>query len=350
VRASYGLTASHYRATTAKSMTTAVAPEASTETKLSQLEQLKRFTKVVADTGDFETIRDFQPQDATTNPSLILAATQKEEYGHLLEEVLENRRHAGLTGTAQIEDTIDHLLVSFGTQILQIVPGRVSTETDARLSFDVEGTINKARQLIKLYEAKGIGRERVLIKIASTWEGINAAEQLQKESIRCNMTLLFSLVQAVRCAEAKVQLISPFVGRIYDWFKAANKRDYVGAEDPGVQSVQEIYTYYKKFGYETEVMGASFRNVGEIIELAGCDLLTISPDLMGKLAESQESIERKLSPEKAKAADVKRLEIDEKTFRYLLNDDAMATEKTAEGIRKFAADIVKLEKLVAAKL
>jgi transaldolase len=331
-------------------MTTAVASEPSTETKLNQLEQLKRFTKVVADTGDFETIRDFKPQDATTNPSLILAATQKEEYGHLLEAVLEDRKHSGLTGTAQIEDAIDHLLVAFGTQILQIVPGRVSTETDARLSFDVEGTINKARQLIKLYEAKGIGRERVLIKIASTWEGIHAAEQLQKEGIRCNMTLLFSLVQAVRCAEAKVQLISPFVGRIYDWFKAANKRDYVGAEDPGVQSVQEIYTYYKKFGYETEVMGASFRNVGEIIELAGCDLLTISPELMGKLAASQEPIERKLSPEKAKAADVKRLDIDEKTFRYLLNDDAMATEKTAEGIRKFAADIVKLEKLVAAKL
>ena len=331
-------------------MTTAVAPEPSTETKLNQLEQLKRFTKVVADTGDFETIRDFKPQDATTNPSLILAATQKEEYGHLLEAVLEDRKHSGLTGTAQIEDAIDHLLVSFGTQILQIVPGRVSTETDARLSFDVEGTINKARQLITLYEAKGIARERVLIKIASTWEGINAAEQLQKEGIRCNMTLLFSLVQAVRCAEAKVQLISPFVGRIYDWFKAANKRDYVGAEDPGVQSVQEIYTYYKKFGYETEVMGASFRNVGEIIELAGCDLLTISPELMGKLAEAHEPIERKLSPEKAKAAHVTRLDIDEKTFRYLLNDDAMATEKTAEGIRKFAADIVKLEKLVAAKL
>jgi transaldolase len=321
-----------------------------TETKLSQLEQLKRFTKVVADTGDFETIRDFKPQDATTNPSLIFAAAQKDEYGHLLEEVLANRKSSGLTGAAQIEDTIDHLLVSFGAQILQIVPGRVSTETDARLSFDVEGTINKARQLIKLYEAKGIGRERVLIKIASTWEGINAAEQLEKEGIRCNMTLLFSLVQAVRCAEAKVQLISPFVGRIYDWFKAANKRDYVGAEDPGVQSVQEIYTYYKKFGYETEVMGASFRNVGEILELAGCDLLTISPELMGKLAESHEPVARKLSPETAKEADVKRLALDEKTFRYLLNEDAMATEKTAEGIRKFGADIVKLEKYVATKI
>ena len=324
--------------------------ESETETKLSQLEQLKRFTKVVADTGDFETIRDFKPQDATTNPSLIFAAAQKEQYGHLLEEVLENRKHSGLAGAAQIEDAIDHLLVSFGTQILHIVPGRVSTETDARLSFDVEGTIAKARQLIALYAAKGIDRERVLIKIASTWEGILAAEQLEKEGIRCNMTLLFSLAQAVRCAEAEVQLISPFVGRIYDWFKAANKRDYVGAEDPGVQSVQEIYTYYKKFGYDTEVMGASFRNVGEIIELAGCDLLTISPELMGKLAEAHEPIERKLSPEKAKAADVKRLTMDEKAFRYLLNDDAMATEKTAEGIRKFAADIVKLEKYVAAKI
>jgi transaldolase len=285
-------------------------------TRLNQLEQLKRFTKVVADTGDFETIRDFKPQDATTNPSLIFAASQKEQYGHLLEEVLRNRKHSGLTGAAQIEDTIDHLLVSFGTQILQIVPGRVSTETDARLSFDVQGTIDKARQLIALYAAKGIDRERVLIKIASTWEGIAAAEQLEKEGIKCNLTLLFSLVQAVRCAEAKVQLISPFVGRIYDWFKTANKRDYVGAEDPGVQSVQEVYTYYKKFGYGTEVMGASFRNVGQIVELAGCDLLTISPELMGELAKSHEPIERKLSPDDAKNADVKRLQLDEKTFRY----------------------------------
>jgi transaldolase len=329
--------------------TTAVA-EQQTGTKLSQLEQLKRFTKVVADTGDFESIRDFKPQDATTNPSLIFAAAQKEEYGHLLEEVLRDRKNSGLTGAAQIEDAIDHLLVAFGTQILHIVPGRVSTETDARLSFDVEGTINKARQLIALYAAKGIDRERVLIKIASTWEGIKAAEQLEREGIKCNLTLLFSLPQAVRCAEAKVQLISPFVGRIYDWYKAANKRDYTGAEDPGVQSVQEIYTYYKKFGYETEVMGASFRNVSQIIELAGCDLLTISPELLAKLAASHEPIERKLSPDQAKSAEVKRLTLDEKTFRYLFNEDAMATEKTAEGIRKFAADIVKLEKYVAAKI
>ena len=331
-------------------MSTVALEEQKTETNLNQLEQLKRFTKVVADTGDFETIRDFKPQDATTNPSLIFAAAQKEQYGHLLEEVLANRKSSALSGAARIEDIIDHLLVSFGARILHIVPGRVSTETDARLSFDVDGTIKKARQLIELYAKKGIDRERVLIKIASTWEGINAAEQLQKEGIRCNMTLLFSLVQAVRCAEAKVQLISPFVGRIYDWFKAANKRDYAGAEDPGVQSVREIYMYYKKFGYETEVMGASFRNVGQIIELAGCDLLTISPELMAKLGESQEPIDRKLSPETAKQVEVKRLELDEKTFRYLLNDDAMATEKTAEGIRKFAADIVKLEKFVATKL
>jgi len=324
--------------------------EPKTETKLNQLEQLKKFTKVVADTGDFESIKDFKPQDATTNPSLIYAATQKENYHHLLEQVLADRKHSGLSGAAQIEDIVEHLLVKFGSEILKIVPGRVSTETDARYSFDVEGSISKARKLIELYKEQGIDRERVLIKIASTWEGINAAEQLQKEGIKCNMTLLFSLPQAVRAAEAKAQLISPFVGRIYDWFKAANKRDYSGAEDPGVQSVQEIYTYYKKFGYPTEVMGASFRNVGEIQELAGCDLLTISPELMAKLSESNEPLERKLDPAKARNAEVKRLEFDEKKFRYLVNDDAMATEKTAEGIRKFAADIVKLEKFVASKI
>jgi transaldolase len=329
-------------------MTSAVAEEEKTET--SQLDQLKKFTKVVADTGDFESIKDFKPQDATTNPSLIYAATQKENYHHLLEQVLADRKNSGLSGAAQIEDIVEHLLVKFGSEILKIVPGRVSTETDARYSFDVEGSIAKAHKLIELYKEQGIDRERVLIKIASTWEGLNAAEQLQKEGIKCNMTLLFSLPQAVRAAEVRAQLISPFVGRIYDWFKAANKRDYSGAEDPGVQSVQEIYTYYKKFDYPTEVMGASFRNVGEIQELAGCDLLTISPELMGKLAESNEPLERKLDPAKAKNADVKRLELDEKKFRYLLNDDAMATEKTAEGIRKFAADIVKLEKFIAGKL
>jgi len=331
-------------------MTTATVEKERAGTKLNQIDQLKKFTKIVADTGDFETIRAFKPQDATTNPSLIYAATQKEQYAHLLDEVLTDRKKSGLSGEAQIEDIIDHLLIKFGCAILQIVPGRVSTETDARLSFDVEGSIRKAQRLVKLYEEQGIGRERVLIKVASTWEGINAAEQLQKEGIKCNMTLLFSLPQAVRCAEARVQLISPFVGRIYDWYKAAKKRDYVGAEDPGVQSVQEIYTYYKKFDYPTEVMGASFRNVGEILELAGCDLLTISPELMAQLSESTEPVERKLAPEKAKQAEVTRLMLDEKKFRYLVNDDAMATEKTAEGIRRFAADIVKLEKFVAEKL
>ena len=331
-------------------MSTGTLEKETTGTKLNQLEQLKKFTIVVADTGDFESIKDYKPQDATTNPSLIYAATQKEKYAHLLDEVIADRKKSGLSGAAQIEDIIEHLLVKFGCEILKIVPGRVSTETDARYSFDTEGSIGKARQLIKLYEERKIPRERVLIKIASTWEGINAAEQLQKEGIKCNLTLMFSLPQAVRCAEAKVQLISPFVGRIYDWYKAHEKRDYKGPEDPGVQSVQEIYTYYKKFGYKTEVMGASFRNVGQILELAGCDALTISPELMKELSESTEPVERKLDPEKAKSAKIDKLELDEKKFRWLLNENAMATEKTSEGIRKFAADIVKLEKVVAGKL
>ena len=331
-------------------MSIAVEEPKQTGAKLNQLEQLKKFTKVVADTGDFESIKSFKPQDATTNPSLIFAATQKPQYVHLLEEVLRERKKLGLTGAAQIEDIIDHLLIQFGCEILKIVPGRISTETDARYSFDVQGSMRKARRLIELYKERGISRERVLIKIASTWEGFLAAEQLQKEGIHCNMTLLFSLVQAARAAEVKVQLISPFVGRIYDWYKKENKRDYQPAEDPGVQSVNEIYTYYKKLNYRTEVMGASFRNKGEILELAGCDLLTISPELMKELADSNEPVERKLSSEKAKLAQVQRLELDEKKFRYLLNDNAMATEKTAEGIRKFAADIVKLEKFVSLKL
>jgi transaldolase len=329
-------------------MSIAVAEEK--KTKLNQLEQLKKFTKVVADTADFESIKDFKPQDATTNPSLVYAATQKQQYGHLIEQVLKDRKNSGLSGQAQIEDICDHLLVQFGTDILQIVPGRVSTETDARLSYNVEGSIAKARQLIKLYEAKRIPRERVLIKIASTWEGLLAAEQLQKDGIRCNLTLMFSLPQAVRAADAKAQLISPFVGRIYDWYKAHDKRDYKGAEDPGVQSVAEIYTYYKNFGIATEVMGASFRNTGQILELAGCDCLTISPELMEELSKSDEPVERKLTPEKAKSAKVDKLELDEKKFRWMLNDNAMAYEKTGEGIRKFAADVVKLEKFVASKL
>ena len=331
-------------------MTTATAEQEKTDTKLSQLEQLRKFTIVVADTGDFQSIKEFQPRDATTNPSLIYAATQKEQYFHLLDEVLADRKNSGLSGAAQIEDVIDHLLVKFGCEILDIVPGRVSTETDARLSFDTEGSINKGRQLIKLYEEKGIDRQRVLIKIASTWEGIKAGEVLEKEGINCNLTLMFSLPQAVLCAEAGIELISPFVGRIYDWYKATNKKEYTGAEDPGVQSVQEIYTYYKKFGHKTEVMGASFRNKGEILELAGCDLLTISPQLLGELAASNDPVVKKLDADAAKSDPIEKLPLDEKTFRYLVNDDQMATEKTSDGIRKFSADIVKLEKLIASKL
>jgi transaldolase len=331
-------------------MSTAVVEEEKTKTKLNQLEQIKKFTKVVADTADFESMKEFKPQDATTNPSLVYAATQKEQYSHLLDEVLKHRKKSNLSGHEQIEDICDHLLVQFGTDILQIVPGRVSTETDARLSYDVEGSINKARRLVKLYEDRKISRERVLIKIASTWEGLNAAEQLQKEGIFCNLTLMFSLPQAVRAAEAKVQLISPFVGRIYDWYKKEMKRDHTGAEDPGVQSVNEIYTYYKKFDIPTEVMGASFRNTGQILELAGCDCLTISPELMEELAKSNRPVERKLTPEKAKLANIEKLQLDEKKFRWMLNDNAMAYEKTGEGIRRFAADVVKLEKFVASKL
>lgn len=333
----------------AKIMSTVTA-EAPSATKLSQLDQLKKFTKVVADTGDFESMRAYQPQDATTNPSLILQAAQKPEYAALVDKAVADNKGSGLAGPALIDDIMDHVLVNFGLEILKIVPGRVSTETDARLSFDTEGSIAKGRELIKLYEAQGVSRDRILIKIASTWEGIKAAEVLEKEGIHCNLTLLFSLAQAVACAEAKVQLISPFVGRIYDWFKAANKRDYVGAEDPGVQSVTQIYNYYKKFGHKTEVMGASFRNTGEITELAGCDLLTISPDLLAKLAATDEPLVKKLDADAAKNSDIEKLPLDEKTFRFLVNDDAMATEKTAEGIRKFSADIVKLEKLIAAKL
>ena len=326
---------------------TVAAPPA---TQLSQLDQLKKFTKVVADTGDFQTMREFKPQDATTNPSLIFQATQKADYAYLIDKVVQDRKSSSLTGAAQIEDIIDNVLVAFGMEILNIVPGRVSTETDARLSFDTAGSIAKGRQLIALYEKAGISRDRILIKIASTWEGIRAAEVLQKEGIHCNLTLLFSLAQAVECAKAKVQLISPFVGRIYDWFKAAQKRDFTGAEDPGVKSVTEIFTYYKHFGHKTEVMGASFRNTSQIIELAGCDLLTISPDLLAKLAASHEPLTKKLDEGAAKSAKVERLDLDEKAFRYLVNDDAMATEKTAEGIRKFAADIVKLEQFIAGKL
>ena len=309
---------------------------------MNQLAQLKQYTTVVADTGDFHAMEVFQPHDATTNPSLILKAVQKPEYRPLLDETV--RAHRG----KPVSDIIDQLLIAFGLKILAIIPGRVSTETDARLSFDTEGTIAKARQLIALYEAAGVKRERVLIKIASTWEGIRAAEVLEKDGIRCNMTLLFSLPQAIACAEAKAQLISPFVGRIYDWYKKASGTDYSGADDPGVQSVKRIYEYYKKFGYPTEVMGASFRNTSQILELAGCDLLTISPELLQKLAQTDGPVARRLSPESAAATDLTKVSLDEKAFRMALNEDAMATEKLAEGIRLFCADAVKLEQLIAA--
>ncbi|MFZ6849977.1 transaldolase [Undibacterium sp. RuRC25W] len=309
---------------------------------MNQLEQLKQYTTVVADTGDFQAIKAYTPRDATTNPSLILKAVQKPEYKHLLEKAVADT--AGKT----IDETIDHLLIAFGLQILNEIPGRVSTETDARLSFDTEGTVAKGRQLIAMYEAAGISRERILIKIASTWEGICAAEILEKEGIRCNMTLLFSLAQAVACAEAGAQLISPFVGRIYDWYKAKTGQEIFGADDPGVLSVKRIYSYYRKFGYKTEVMGASFRNTSQILELAGCDLLTISPDLLQKLADSSSTVTQKLSKELAQQSDVTQIDMNEKVFRFQLNEDAMATEKLSEGIRAFCADTVKLEQLIIA--
>jgi len=323
-----------------------------TETKqgLNQLEQLKRFTKVVADTGDFTTLKEYAPQDATTNPSLIFKAAQMPGYKNLVEKAITDNRKSGLSGEAQLADIMDHLLVLFGTEILKIVPGRVSTETDADMSFDTEALIKKAHRFIDLYKQSGIPRERILIKIASTWEGIRAAEVLQKEGINCNMTLLFSLAQAVACAEAKARLISPFVGRILDWYKKSTGKDYAAAEDPGVVSVKEIYAYYKKFGHDTEVMGASFRTKGEVLELAGCDLLTISPQLLGELKNSTDAVERKMSPEMAKENKIERLPLDEKKFRWLLNENAMAAEKLSEGIRVFNADANKLEQYIAERL
>jgi transaldolase len=313
---------------------------------MTQLDQLKKLTTVVADTGDFEAMKAFKPQDATTNPSLILQAATKAEYRPLIDQAINEHKNSGLSGQALTDAVLDRILILFGLEILKIVPGRVSTEVDARLSFDTQGTVDKALQLIAAYEKEGISRDRVLIKIASTWEGIKAAEILEKQDIHCNLTLLFSFAQAVACAEAKVQLISPFVGRILDWHKASTGKDYQGDEDPGVISVKAIFNYYKKFGYKTEVMGASFRNKGEIIALAGCDLLTISPGLLAELAASEETIEPKLTAASAQSDPVEKISLDEKTFRLMFNEDAMATEKTAQGIRNFAADIVKLEKLV----
>ena len=317
---------------------------------MNQLDQLKQHTIVVADTGDFESMRAYKPQDATTNPSLILAASQKPEYRTLVDKAVAEFKGSSLSGAAKLEAVLDRIVVLFGLEILKIVPGRVSTEVDARLSFDIQGNIDKARQLIAAYEKEGISRERVLIKIASTWEGIKAAEVLQKEGINCNLTLLFSLAQAVACAEGGIKLISPFVGRILDWHKKSTGKDYGPTEDPGVQSVTQIYNYYKHFGYKTEVMGASFRNKGEITELCGCDLLTISPGLLGELQAAEEPITPKLNAANAASLKIERIGSDEKTFRWLFNEDAMATEKTAEGIRNFAKDIVKLENLVAAAI
>jgi len=308
---------------------------------MNQLEQLKKFTTVVADTGDFQSIQQYTPRDATTNPSLILKAVQKAEYKPLLEKAVRDN----LNGSTS--EVIDHLLIAFGKQILNVIPGRVSTEIDARLSFDTEGSIAKARELIAMYEKAGVPRERVLIKMASTWEGIKAAEVLEKEGIRCNMTLLFSLCQAIACAEAGAQLISPFVGRIYDWYKKNTGIEPEPSEDPGVQSVKRIYNYYRKFGYKTEVMGASFRTTGQILELAGCDLLTISPDLLQKLAESNGTVERKLSPENVPSVGMIKMTMDEKTFRFQLNEDQMGTEKLSEGIRAFCADSGKLKQIIS---
>ena len=315
------------------------------------LEQLKKFTTVVADTGDFASMMAYKPVDATTNPSLIFSASQDPKYQYLVEDAISYAKALTSEKEEQLKKALDKLAVNFGIKILEIVPGRVSTEVDARLSFDVKGTIAKARELILLYESAGISRERILIKIASTWEGIRAAEVLEKEGIHCNLTLLFSLTQAVACAEAGVTLISPFVGRILDWHKKDRGiADIPPEEDPGVKSVTAIYNYFKKFGYATQVMGASFRNMGEIIQLAGCDLLTISPALLKELEQTEGMLERKLDSEKAKNADIQTLKIDEINFRWMLNEDAMATEKLAEGIRNFTKDLLKLENKLAALL
>lgn len=312
----------------------------------SLLDQLKQFTTVVADTGDFRQMEEFSPQDATTNPSLILSAAADPQYRPIIEAVVAEFRGTSLRGAELADAMMNRVIVAFGLEILKRIPGRVSSEVDARLSFDTEGTVRKAHEIMALYEEAGIPRERVLIKIASTWEGIQAARQLEKEGIHCNLTLLFSMVQAVACAEAGVRLISPFVGRILDWYKAHSGESYTAETDPGVLSVRSIYRYYKKFGYPVQIMGASFRNTGEILALAGCDLLTISPNLLAELAAAQGEVTPALSAAEAAAHDIARIPADEKNFRFLFNEDAMATEKTAEGIRRFSADIRKLENLL----
>lgn len=316
---------------------------------MNALEKLKQFTKVVADTGDFESIEQFKPLDATTNPSLIYQAAGNPNYERLIMKAVADSKMVA-SNEGLLAECLDRLAVYFGCEILKIVPGRVSTEVDARLSFDTHSTIAKARKLIELYEDFGYSRERILIKIAATWEGIRAAEVLEKEGIRTNLTLLFSKIQAIACAEAGVQLISPFVGRILDWHLAAQKLTAIEpAADPGVKSVTEIFYYFKKHGYKTEIMGASFRNIGEIIELAGCDLLTISPALLKELETTDKPMDCKLMDKDAAFMDIAKVPADENTFRWMLNEDAMATEKLAEGIRKFAADLQKLEQLIASK-
>ena len=315
---------------------------------MNYLEQLKTYTKVVADTGDFASMTAYKPEDATTNPSLIYAASMDSKYASLINNAIQYAKNRSGDKSAQLKLALDKLSVNFGLKILEIVPGRVSTEVDARLSFDTKASIAKAHELIKLYEANGISRERVLIKIAATWEGINAAESLEKEGIHCNLTLLFSLAQAVRCAEANVTLISPFVGRILDWHKKdRGVSDIPPTEDPGVKSVKEIYNYYKKFDYKTTVMGASFRNIGEITELVGCDALTIAPSLLKELENTEGVLENKLNAKKSKTLDIKPIPTNEETFRWIMNEDAMATEKLAEGIRKFTEDLRKLENYIA---
>jgi transaldolase len=324
---------------------------------MSLLDSLKRVTTVVADTGDIEAMRQFRPQDATTNPSLLLKAAQQPQYRPLVETALADADRAllrqGFGGQAGVRDSkrteafMDRLAVNFGREILKIIPGRVSTEVDARLSFDTEGSIAKARELIELYERAGIGRERILIKVSSTWEGIRAARELEREGIHCNMTLLFSFAQAVACAEAGVTLISPFVGRIYDYHKKERGADIPAADDPGVKSVTRIYNYYKKFGYQTQVMGASFRKVEQIIDLAGCDLLTISPDLLETLQKMDGEITPRLTVQAARASSEERASLDEKAYRWLHNQDPMAVEKLSDGIRRFDADARKLEQWAA---
>lgn len=313
---------------------------------MNQLDQLRQFTVVVADTGDFASMRAYAPRDATTNPTLIYKAVQMDSYAHLLEKAAERADREGCASADKVACVTDHLLVLFGQEILKIVPGRVSTEVDARLSFDREATLAKARRIIALYESEGIDRERVLIKIASTWEGLQAAGELEREGIHCNLTLLFSLAQAVVAAENNITLISPFVGRILDWYKKQTGKDFHTNEDPGVESVTQIYNYFKHFGYTTEVMGASFRNLGQIQALAGCDLLTISPNLLEELKQNTQPLPRVLSPEHALHEQIHRMELEEKTFRWHMNADPMATEKLAEGIRLFAVDTDKLETII----